>query len=141
MRNGSGRRMGVRGFAEVCESLDNNYEKDFVNLGSSDLEQRKHCTHYPPRNQVFFFQGTMLEGSRPISEYNIQQLSQVSVAIKRPEDLSTQVGCFQCLTVSLVDGEYTTWLCEACAANAAIAGEFDPTDYTGGPPRKRCRTR
>ena len=98
-------------------------------------------TLIPPRNQVFFFQGTMLEGSRPISEYNIQQLSQVSVAIKRPEDLSTQVGCFQCLTVSLVDGEYTTWLCEACAANAAIAGEFDPTDYTGGPPRKRGRTR
>ena len=95
----------------------------------------------PLGQQKFIFRGTVLEGSRPISEYNIQQLSQVSVAIKRPEDLSTQVGCFQCLTVSLVDGEYTTWLCEACAANAAIAGEFDPTDYTGGPPRKRGRTR
>ena len=99
-------------------------------------------TCIPPSHQKLIFHGTLLEGSRPISEYNIQQLSQVSVAIKRPEDLSTQVGCEGCLTaVSLVNDEYTTWLCEACAANAAIAGEFDPTDYTGGPPRKRGRTR
>ena len=95
----------------------------------------------PLGHQKFIFRGTVLEGSRPISEYNIQQLSQVRVAIKRPEDLSTQVGCFQCLTVSLVDGEYTTWLCEACAANAALAGEFDPMDYgTFGAAAKKPRT-
>ena len=99
-------------------------------------------TLIPPHHQTLIFDGTLLEGSRPISEYNIQQLSQVRVAIKRPDDLSTQVGCCNChLTISLVTGEYISWLCEACAANAAIAGELDPTDYTGGPPRKRNRTR
>ena len=97
----------------------------------------------PLDRQRFIFHGKQLEGSRPLSEYNVQHFSQLSLAIKRPDDLSTQVGCGSCeVTISQVDDDYRVWLCETCAANKAIAGEFDPTDYgTLGPPRKKNRTR
>ena len=97
----------------------------------------------PPDHQKFIFRGTVLEGSRPISEYNIQQASKLSLAIKRPDDLSTHVGCVYCdLIISPIDDDHRVWLCETCAANRAIAGEFDPTDYcTDVPPRKKNRPR
>ena len=96
----------------------------------------------PPDHQKLIFQGRLLWGSLPISEYNIQQRSQLRLAIKRPDDLSTRVGCDNCdLTISQVSGDYICCLCETCAANEAIAGEFDPTEYGGwGPPLKRART-
>ena len=67
----------------------------------------------------------------------------IELAVKRPGDLSTQVGCDNCdLTISQETGDYRSWLCESCAANAALAKRFDPTDYgTGEPPRKKNRTR
>ena len=75
----------------------------------------------PPDHQKFIFCGTVLEGSRPISEHNIQQASIRSLAIKRPDDLSTHVGCDYCdLTISQIDDDYRVWLCETCAANKAI---------------------
>ena len=97
----------------------------------------------PPDHQKFIFHGTVLEGSRSISAYNIQQASILSLAIKRLDDLSTHVGCEYCyLPISPIDDDHGGWLCETCAANKAIAGEFDPTDYgTGVPPRKKKRTR
>ena len=83
----------------------------------------------PPDHQKFIFRGTVLEGSRPISEHSIQRRSLLRLAIKRPDDLSTHVGCDYCdLAISRIDGECRVWLCETCAANKAIAGEFDPTD-------------
>ena len=99
-------------------------------------------TCIPPSHQKLIFHGTLLEGSRPISEYDIQQRSQLRLAIKRPGDSSTEVGCNRCtLAISQVSGEDRTWLCEACAANAALAGEFDPMDYgTAGAAAKKRRT-
>lgn len=97
-----------------------------------------------PDHQKLIFQRKLLWGSLPLSEYNIQQGSQLRLAIKRPDDSSTRVGCDNCdLTISQVSGEYISWLCETCAANEAIGGfsKFDPMDYGGcGPPLKRTRT-
>ena len=94
----------------------------------------------PPGHQKFIFRGTVLEGSRPVSEYNIQQGSKLSFAIKRPDDLSTHVGCDYCeVTISAYTEDYMVWLCETCAANKALfVEEFDPTDYgTGETPRTK----
>ena len=94
----------------------------------------------PLDHQKFIFRGSVLVGARPLPEYNIQQGSKLSLAIKRPGDLSTHVGCHYCdLIVSPIDDDHRVWLCETCAANKAIAGEFDPTDY--GTERKKNRTR
>ena len=56
----------------------------------------------PPDHQKLFHEGTLLEdGSRPISEYNIRHYSYLRLAIKRPGDLSTHVGCFCLPTVAV----------------------------------------
>ena len=66
----------------------------------------------PPGHQKFIFRGTVLEGSRPVSEYNIQQGSKLSLAIKRPDDLSTRLGCHYCyLPSSPIDCDNGGCLC------------------------------
>ena len=100
-----------------------------------------HEKSIPPAHQKFIFREKVLEeGSRPISEDHIRQWSILSLAIKRPGDLSTHVGCDFCeVTISAYTEDYMVWLCETCAANKALGGEFDPTDYGTDdvPPRKR----
>ena len=99
----------------------------------------------PRSHQKLIFDGTVLEGSRPISEYNLRHYSILELAIKRPGDLSTHVGCDFCeVTISAITEDYMVWLCETCAANKALFVEdFDPTDYGTDdvPPRKKNRTR
>ena len=100
----------------------------------------------PLSHQKLMFDGTVLEGSRPISEYNLRHYSILELAIKRPGDKSTQVGCNYCeqgeyICAYALEPRWMIWLCETCAANKALAGEFDPLDYgTSGPPEKN-RTR
>ena len=102
----------------------------------------------PLSHQKLIFDGTVLEGSRPISEYNLRHYSKLELAIKRPGDKSTQVGCDYCeqggyLCAYALEPRWMIWLCETCAANKALAGEwsygeFDPLDYgTSGPPEKK----
>ena len=76
-----------------------------------------HEKSIPPAHQKFIFREKVLEeGSRPISEYHIRQWSILSLAIKRPGDLSTHVGCDFCeVTISAITEDYMVWLCETCA--------------------------
>jgi len=92
--------------------------------------------------RLIYGNDTQLEDSRQLSEYNIRYSSHLKLAVKRPGDMSTQVGCTACeITFSMAHDDWVNlWLCEACAANNAIAGEFDPTDYDN-PPKKQRRTR
>ena len=50
----------------------------------------------PPRHQKLIFHGTMLEGNRQLSEYNIQHYAILKLAVKRPGDMSKRVGCEAC---------------------------------------------
>ena len=94
--------------------------------------------------RLMYGNDTQLEDSRQLSEYNIREYSRLKLAVKRPGDMSTKVGWDDCaLTFSMAhddDDCVDLVLCETCAANNAIAGEFDPTDYDN-PPKKQRRTK
>ncbi len=47
---------------------------DSIDLVRADIQWEKSI---PPDHQRFIFHGTQLEGSRPLSEYNIQHCSQL----------------------------------------------------------------
>ena len=97
----------------------------------------------PLSHQKLIFDGIVLEGSRPISEYNLRHYSKLELAIKRPGDKSTQVGCDYCeqgeyICAYALEPRWMIWLCETCAANKALAGEFDLLDYgISGPPENK----
>ena len=129
----------ISGWAEANMMTLDVEASDSIDLVRDKIQWEKSI---PPDHQRFIFRGTQLEGRRPLSEYNIKHCSQLSLAIRAPHDLSTQVGCDFCeVLISQADDDYRYWPCERCAANIALKGEFDPTDYgTDSPPRKN-RTR
>ena len=78
-----------------------------------------------------------MEDSSQLSAYNIQNGAWLKLAVKKPEDRSTTVGCDLCdVRFSQVHEDHIVYLCEVCAANDAIRGEFCPINCSR-PKKKR----
>ena len=92
----------------------------------------------PASHQKLILDGTILEGSRQLSEYNIQHYEILQCAVKHPDDMSRRVGCEAC-TIFFSEVHYKDLLelCGECRVNNALRPKFDPTDY--GPPAKKQR--
>ena len=139
----------------VCPRWNWMWKQVIASIVRPLLNSKEPCRSWMPPN---IFHGTVLEGSRPLSEYNIQQatidqdtiesIQQASIdrdttAIKRPDDLSIRrLGCHYCyLPSSPIDCDNGGCLCETCAANQSIPGEFESTDYgTDVAPRNKSHS-
>jgi len=96
-------------------------------------------TLIPLRNmRLLYGNANELEDSSQLSANNIGNGTWLKLAVKSPEDKSTRIGCDNCQLGYFPDREDPKlYLCVDCAANDAIRGEFDPTDYD--PPKKKQR--
>ena len=97
-------------------------------------------TLIPLRNmRLIYGNANELEDSSQLSDHIIGNSAWLKLAVKRPEDKSTRIGCDACYLGYFPDREDPRlYLCEQCAANNAIRGEFCPIN--GYPPKKKQRT-
>ena len=96
-------------------------------------------TPIPLRNmRLIYGNANELEDSSQLSVKNIEKGARLKLAVKSPEDKTTTIGCEKCYLRYFPDREDPRlYLCEQCAANNAIRGEFCPIN--GYPPKKKQR--
>ena len=128
-------RVGIIAWAEYPMMKLDVDAADSLDRVRATIEREKGI---PAPHQKFILKGKILEGSRQLSEYNIQDYQILQCAVKHPDDRSRRVGCEACIVYfSEVHYKDLLELCGSCAVNNALRPKFDPTDY--GPPAKKQR--